>query len=291
MPRRYFNDGQEIVNTDLSYLSSSLEIELYDRIFYQLMNRQRNIVFGDSFVASYVNATTSQVKLGHGVYYDSTQVDPEPKTRLLHLAANTNVTHTAANATFNRIDIICVTPARATILSENRNFKDAGTSAISSVSMVVETDWAPTLSVTAGTPSGSPAVPATPAGAIKIAEVLVTAVTGIGSSAAYTDKRPRFGKPSSWVTPNAVTSATTMDLDDEFVVANCNGGAFAYTLQLASLCNGKRLSIAKADASANALTITAAGSDLINGLATQVLSVQYTTMTLLCDGTSWYIES
>jgi hypothetical protein len=290
MGRQQWNDGQEILDTDLSVATATTEKELYDRVFYQLMKRQQNVVFGDSFLASYVNATTSLVKAGQGFQYDNSQVDPEPLTRLLHVSADTQVTHTAAHATLNRYDIICIKHNRANTVSQNRNKKDAGTGTVSSVSMVIRTDWASDLLVVAGTAAGSPAVPATPAGYMKLTEVLITAATGIAGSGAYTDKRSRYGNPSSWRTTKTLTAAATLDLDDEQVYCNANGGAFAVTLPAASLCAGKTLKLYKTDSSANAITVTAAGADLIIGSATQQLTVQYESLILDCNGTGWYLS-
>lgn len=76
MPRQVWQDGQEIIEQDLSQVSAELETELYDRYLYELTKRQANFTFGDSFVCSNTNATHSSVKLGNGAYYDNTQVDP-----------------------------------------------------------------------------------------------------------------------------------------------------------------------------------------------------------------------
>lgn len=286
MPRRYWNDGQEIIQGDLNAASSSLEIELYDRLLYEVLGRQQNFCFQNSFLCSYINSTTSQVALGNGNYYDNTQVDPEPMNRLLAILANTNVTHTAADGSHNRIDIICITPARSNVQSATRNYKDPNTSVISSVSMVVETDWLSTLSVVAGTPGVSPAVPSTPAGAIKLAEVLVTAATGIAGAGAYTDKRPRFNKKRKVTNYTSGTSA--VDIDDEIITANAVGGAITLNFPAASLMTGKSLSIVKTDSSGNTVTLSTA--DLIVGASTQVLSSQYESLRFYCDGSTWYLE-
>lgn len=288
MPRSYWNDGQEIVEGDLRNATARLEIELYDRILYEMLNRQQNFFFGDSLIASYINATTSQVKLGNGAYYDNTQVDPEPKTRLLSVLANTNVTHAAADPSNPRIDIIVATAARATLLSQNRNFKDAGTGVVSSVSMVVETDWISTLTVVAGTPGVSPAVPATPAGTIKLAEVAVAAATGIAGAGSYTDKRARWKRGGE--NRKAITSTTTMDFDDGTVECNAVGGAFAYNLLPAAQWPGKSVALVKTDSSANAVTVTANGAELINGAATFALDAQYFMQSFYSDGTSIYVK-
>lgn len=294
MPRRQWNDGQEIIQGDLNSASPSLEIELYDRILYELMQKQQTFLFDGGLACTNVNSTTTQVALGSGFYFDNTQVDPEPQTRPVYRPANSNVTHTAADGTNNRIDIVVATPARATASTQSRNFKDAGTGVVSSQSMVVETDWLATLTVVAGTPAASPAVPATPAGTIKLAEILVTAVTGISGAGAYTDKRPRFGKLGAYRPRVAKTAAYTADLDDSYIICNANGGAFAVTLPSATLFSPagftRDLTIVKVDSSANAVTITAVGSDLIQGSATQTLDNQYDSMTLYSDGSAWYLK-
>src|SRR5437870_4466599 len=108
MPRSKFGDGQEVAHEDFDSLSGRVEMEVYDRVMYEVLGRQKDVVFGDSFAVSYVNNTTVQVKLGNGIQYDNTQVDPEPMMRRLFVAANTNKTITTPDATNNRIDIICI---------------------------------------------------------------------------------------------------------------------------------------------------------------------------------------
>lgn len=288
MPRSLFNDGQEIVQGDMNAVASRVEMELYDRFLYEIRNRQNNFVFGNSFVSSYVNATTSQVLLGNGLYFDNTQVDPEPQSRLLYRPTTGNIVHAAADPSNNRIDLICITPARGNQSQQTRNFKDASTSVISAVLLYTETDWLSTLTIVAGTPAASPAVPATPAGAIALCRVLVTAATGIAGSSAYTDVRPRYKR--GWKNTFAITVAYTADLDDQIITANTAGGAYALTLPLASKSQGKEFTIVKSDSSGNAVTVTASGSDLISGQATQDLLAQYATMVVFCpDGVNWFM--
>lgn len=291
MPRRIWNDGMEVVESDLSAGSASLEIELYDRLIYELMNRQQNLSFGDSFLCSNVSALVSQVKLGNGVYYDSTQVDPEPKTRLLRVGSNTNVNHTAADPTNPRYDLICITPARATIQTASRNFKNASTGAISTVTMDIETDWSSSLSVVAGTPAGSPAVPSTPSGKLALAKVLVAASSGIAGAGSYTDLRVRNRKPSGWIGIKTIAANTTMDLDDETILIN---GAYTYTLLPAASCYdsttgvGKVLTVTKIDAG-SASAVAGDGSELISEANSQPLTNQYTSIRLYSNGVKWYL--
>lgn len=286
MPRKQWNDGQEVIESDLGSISSALELELYDRLIYELMNRQRNVFFGDGFLAAYVGSVTSQVNAGSGMYYDSAQTDPEPKTRLLFLPATTQLTHDAAHASLNRIDIIVAYPTRAVTKTGTRNKKNAISGVVSAVEMDVETDWRSTIAIVAGTPGASPLVPATPAASVKLAEVLVTAATGITGASAYTDKRTRHRKSNSWVEYRSVTSAYTADQDDCLISANAASGAFAITLPLASLVPGKVFEICKIDSSGNAVTVQ---GDTISDAVTQVISAQWTTLRLRSNGSQYLL--
>jgi len=60
----------------------------------------------------------------------------------------------------------------------------------------------PALEVVTGVPSGSPAVPATPSSAYKLAEIAVAAGVTVITNANITDRRAitAFGKPGGWLT-------------------------------------------------------------------------------------------
>lgn len=293
MPRKFFNDGEEVVYGDLLAISSVLEIELYNRVIYELMRRQQNVVFGDSFTVNYTNSTTLSVIAGNGVQYDNTQVDPEPTTRLLYLPNAVAKTITTPDATNNRIDIISIRANRATLTTQSRNIKSAIDGTVSSVSSVTETDWLSDVLVTAGTPSVSPAIPSTPAGYIKLCEILVTAVTGIASQSAITDKRPRYQRGGVKVVTK--TTAYTIDLDDNTVLANAAGGGFSVTLPKAADAwdstnlIAREYTIVNIGAS-NTVTIQANGAETIDGSNTQAMASQYTSLTVYSDGSQWWIR-
>jgi len=68
--------------------------------------------------------------------------------------------------------------------------------------------------------------------------------------------------------------------------ADATSGAIALTLPLASGIAGRILIITKEDSSTNAVTVTRAGSDTINGSTTFVLTEQYDTVILVTDETT-----
>lgn len=192
MPRNQHNDGQELIYQDLNKLSARLERELYDRVWYEMLQRAQNGFFQDGLVVGYVGPATLSVNAGLGFQTDNTQVDPEPTKRPLYNATSSNVALSPADPSLDRIDIICVQASRGNSVTETRNYKDPSSGAITAQSMVTETDWQAAFQVVAGTPNASPAVPATPSGWIKLAEVRVHAVSGVTGSGDITDKRTKL---------------------------------------------------------------------------------------------------
>lgn len=189
MGRRFFNDGQEIVFEDLNAISSALERQIYDRLAYFVNGKTDDAFFGDSFKVIYSSANTVIVTSGLGFQRDNTQSSPEPRVRPLYLVANTNAVIDAPNGSNDRIDIVCVKNRLSNEISGTRNFKDANSGQISQESFTIQKDWDAEILVVAGEPAGSPEAPETPSGYIKIAELAVTAVSGLSGSGAITDSR------------------------------------------------------------------------------------------------------
>lgn len=84
----------------------------------------------------------------------------------------------------------------------------------------------------------------------------------------------------------AVSSAYTLTTgNDHTLDCNAAGSAFAVTLPAAnSVPAGWTYVVKKTDSSANAVTLTAAGTDKIDGAATSALSAQYKFVRVVCDG-------
>lgn len=83
----------------------------------------------------------------------------------------------------------------------------------------------------------------------------------------------------------------TAAVTDRILLADATAGAFAITLPAASaVAKGKEYTFKKTDSSVNAVTVTAAGTDTIDGAGTYALSTQYQTVTVVSDGASkWWI--
>ena len=92
------------------------------------------------------------------------------------------------------------------------------------------------------------------------------------------------------VRPLKLTAAHEITLGT-VIVCDASGGAFAVTLPPADENPSRILVIKKKDSSANAVTVTRAGSDTIDGNTTFALTAQYKYVTLANDeeGDVWNI--
>jgi len=88
---------------------------------------------------------------------------------------------------------------------------------------------------------------------------------------------------------SVTTTPVTLDLaDDQFVKVDASGGARTVNLPAASGSAGQFITILKSDSSTNTVTIDANASETINGALTYVLSIQYQSIILRCDGAAWF---
>lgn len=189
MPRANWEDGAEIVRNDLNAVSKALQREFYDRVIFELVQRAENSFFQNSFLCSFSSANQFIVKAGVGFMSDPTQLSPEPNKQLLYLPADTTKIISSPDSVDARIDIVCVKAQIVNELTGSRKYKNAVSSVITTESLVIQKDWQAEILVVDGVPSGSPVAPATPGGYLKIAEIVVTAITGIANGAAITDNR------------------------------------------------------------------------------------------------------
>ena len=87
-----------------------------------------------------------------------------------------------------------------------------------------------------------------------------------------------------------VTTAYTVEADKFYIRADATAGAFAVTLPAALNSQGRQILIKKVDSSGNAVTVTRAGSDTIEGSNTVALAGQWDKTHLISNGiSSWEI--
>lgn len=92
----------------------------------------------------------------------------------------------------------------------------------------------------------------------------------------------------------AKTAAYTVVVADDgkLVDADATSAAFSVTLPtVASAGDGFIISVKKTDSTANAVTVDAAGAELIDSALTKVLANQFDSVVLYCDGLEWHIAS
>jgi len=75
--------------------------------------------------------------------------------------------------------------------------------------------------------------------------------------------------------------------DREVVLADASGGAF--TITLGDPTNSDKFNIKKTDSSPNDVTIATPNNETIDGQSNIVLSTQYTSRTIVCDGSDYFI--
>lgn len=282
MPRKIVADGGELVLEDFDVISAALELELYDRVLFHMMGNQENFCFGNSFKVAYASGTSVTVEPGTGFQTDEDQEDPEPQKRLLYLAAQATKTLSTPDATNPRIDIVCIKHNRAVTDTDTRKYKDL-LGNISNTTQDIESDWASDVLVVAGTPAGSPSAPATPAGYIKIAELAVSASTGLSGSSAVTDSRVLYKRPSGWRNTVSKVAAYTASKDDDVIFCN---GTFTVTFPAAADCLGKELQIV--NIGSGVITEDGNASEQVAGATTQTCEAG-SAHKYICDGTAWYL--
>lgn len=92
---------------------------------------------------------------------------------------------------------------------------------------------------------------------------------------------------NSFNTPKSVAAAFTATLSEGFIRANPAAGAFIVLLPPAAAVPGKRYTVKKVDAGANAVTVDGNAAELIDGALTNVLAAAYAVVTIQSNGVSW----
>lgn len=110
-------------------------------------------------------------------------------------------------------------------------------------------------------------------------------VPGIGL-AIGADKMTYAGTYQQKIT--TVTANTTLGVHNT-VIVDTTSGAITITLPAATSNTGTVYNIKKKTSDVNAITVDANASETIDGALTQTISLQYDSMSIHCDGTTWWI--
>jgi hypothetical protein len=87
----------------------------------------------------------------------------------------------------------------------------------------------------------------------------------------------------------SVTATGALAVDDGLVLADATAGNITLTLPTAASASGLRIAVKKTDASINTVTIDGNGAETIDGAANRVLLTQYAVVTVMSDGTQWWV--
>jgi len=100
---------------------------------------------------------------------------------------------------------------------------------------------------------------------------------------------PAWGDASTQFATATKTVNYTITGTDVVIFADAASAAVTITLPLASSFAGYRFFVKRIDGSANTCQIVRSGSDMIDGDTSILMTVQYLSMTLVSNGSNWYI--
>jgi hypothetical protein len=85
------------------------------------------------------------------------------------------------------------------------------------------------------------------------------------------------------------SSSYTVLSTDHTILCDSTSAAITINLEAAATAGAGRIIVVKKTVAANTVTIDGSGTETIDGALTQVLTAQWTSLTIQCDGTSWFI--
>lgn len=113
------------------------------------------------------------------------------------------------------------------------------------------------------------------------------------NGATYDSRKVTLSNLKSFVTAYInVASKTTSyiaTLSDTVLLCDATSGSITITLPAAAASSGKVFYIKKTNSNANAVTIDGNSSETIDGDLTQIITTQYDSVTVVCDGVAWYV--
>jgi len=90
-------------------------------------------------------------------------------------------------------------------------------------------------------------------------------------------------------TTTKVTANHSATAVDDVILCDATLNAIVVTLPVAASSANLRFHIKKTDTSAKTVTIVGDGGALIDGASSVVITSQYETVTVQCDGTAWWV--
>lgn len=184
--RQNFNEGQEIIFTDLNEITEKSQRMIFDRVVFEMMQKRSNAVFQGSFKCLRVNATSILIKGGFGFQRVGTENRP------LYLAIDKTVFLDAPDSSNARIDLICIKSVLEDSIVETRKYKDEFSDQVTTKNFSVEKDYTIEGFIVKGDASPTPVKPNVPVGYLCISEVTMDASLGIQSESNIVDVREQL---------------------------------------------------------------------------------------------------
>lgn len=98
-----------------------------------------------------------------------------------------------------------------------------------------------------------------------------------------------------WVTISRAREVVTVtenyfvDSDDYVILANATAGDITITMPDATLCKDNEYHIKRINGADNVVILTTSLNQTIDGVTSIIINKQNITMSLICDGTQWFI--
>lgn len=200
----YFNDGEGLVHTDITDLQSMLESKIWDQIIHNQIGAQglhpadlglgvngTDHVFGGQDGTDHASSRAYCLNPGaaylrQGSSNGKIQIAPgtllqkigtidgsDPKLVAYTFVGTEEWTLTNGDATNPRVDLLQMKLEYVLGDTQSRDFKDATTGVVTTTSMSKKRRVQCTLSVKAGTPAASPAMPTPDSGYVPVGSVMV----------------------------------------------------------------------------------------------------------------------
>jgi len=125
-----------------------------------------------------------------------------------------------------------------------------------------------------------------PTGATNNYAAFFEGTVGVGTTTPLSTLDVAGGIGGNLVTKTGNYTATAADYT---IICDATSGAITITLPAASGATRRIYNIKKVDASGNTVTVDANASETIDGATTNVLSAQYSSVSIQCDGSNWWI--
>lgn len=107
-------------------------------------------------------------------------------------------------------------------------------------------------------------------------------VLGVASGIPAWTSNPSFAASTK-------STSYTISANDTVIFADATSNSVTITLPTAASLPGYRFYIKRVDSSVNACSIARSGSDTIDGQTSITVDVQYTSLTVVSNGSAWYI--